>query len=340
MAIVARMDQRQRVTGIRAAVGRTPFVRLNRLTARPDVTVWAKLEEFNPGSSTKDRTAAALVDDGIASGLLIDGARVVESSSGNLGIALARECLLHGWEFHCVVDPRANQRTVAIMRVFGATVHYVEQPDPVSGDWLVARRSRVQELLHELPRAVTLNQYANKAAFRAHAEGTMTEILEELGHAPAELYVAMSTTGTIGGCLDKLESVSAPTRVYGVDAEGSVLFGGTRGPRALPGFGAGVSPDLAEEVHPHDVLRVADIDSVVGARALVHREGILAGASAGAVTAALLHRIDDLPSGAEVVLILHDSGAAYLETVYDDDWVHQSLKVDAAELARREEALR
>lgn len=326
--------------GIRAAVGRTPLVRLRRLSARPDLNIWAKLEEFNPGSSTKDRTAAALVDDGIKSGLLTGQVQIVESSSGNLGMALARECLLHGWAFHCVVDPRANRRTVAIMEVLGATVHRVEQPDPESGDWLVARRKRVSELLEELPGAVSLDQYSNRAAFRAHADGTMTEILADLGHCPDQLYVAMSTTGTIGGCIQRLTAESASTEVYGVDAAGSVLFGGERGKRTLPGFGAGVSPDLERDVHPREVIRMADIDSVVGARALVHREGILAGASGGAVTAALLSRIDTIPENSEVVLILHDSGAAYLETVYDDDWVWENLQVDAAELARREEALR
>ncbi|QGU06036.1 putative siderophore biosynthesis protein SbnA [Corynebacterium occultum] len=326
--------------GIRSTVGDTPLVRLDRLTSREDITVWAKLEEFNPGSSTKDRTAAALVDQGISSGLLTEGVSIVESSSGNLGIALSRECLLHGWPFHCVVDPRANARTVAIMKAFGAVVHMVEEPDPLTGDWLAARRNKVQELLKEIPCAVTLDQYSNRAAFEAHSEGTMREILDTLGHAPDLLFVAMSTTGTIGGCIKRLKEEKAATRALGVDAEGSVLFGGSRGTRNLPGFGAGVSPDLERDVAPDEIIRVADVDSVVGARALVHREGILAGASAGAVTAALLQRIHELPSGTEVVLILHDSGAAYVETIYDDEWVHSTLNIDAAELARREAALR
>ncbi|MGP6174307.1 pyridoxal-phosphate dependent enzyme [Corynebacterium sp. A21] len=325
--------------GIRGTIGNTPLVQLERLTAREDIKVWAKLEEFNPGSSAKDRTAAALVDAGIQSGLLTDGVSVVESSSGNLGIALARECLLHHWPFHCVVDPRANVRTVAIMQAFGATVHLVEEPDPATGDWLAARRNRVRELLTELPGSVTLDQYSNRAAFRAHSEGTMREILASLGHAPDLLFVAMSTTGTLGGCIKRLKAENAPTQVLGVDAEGSVLFGGSRGARNLPGFGAGVSPALERDVKPDEIIRVADVDSVVGARLLVHREGILAGASGGAVIAALMGRINTLPAGAEVVLILHDSGAAYVETVYDDDWVRETLHADPAELARREREL-
>lgn len=328
------------VTGIRATVGGTPLVKLDRLVERRDIRVWAKLEEFNPGSSTKDRTAAALVDEGIASGLLREGVSVVESSSGNLGIALSRECLLHGWPFHCVVDPRANARTVAIMKAFGAIVHLVPEPDPATGDWLAARRNKVRELINEIPGAVTLDQYSNRAAFRAHSGGTMREILDSLGHAPDLLFVAMSTTGTIGGCIRGLQEMAAATRAIGVDAEGSVLFGGSRGTRNLPGFGAGVSPDLERDVRPDEVVRVADVDSVVGARALVRREGILAGASAGAVTAALLQRVNELPSGTEVVVIFHDSGAAYVETIYDDGWVADTLGIDAAELARRETGLR
>lgn len=325
--------------GIRGTIGNTPLVQLNRLSGREDIKIWAKLEEFNPGSSAKDRTAAALVDAGIESGLLTTGVSVVESSSGNLGIALSRECQLHGWPFHCVVDPRANARTVAIMKAFGAIVHLVDKPDPATGDWLVARRNLVKELLAEIPDSVTLDQYSNRAAFRAHSEGTMSEILSSLGHAPGLLLVAMSTTGTLGGCIQRLREEGADTRAIGVDAVGSVLFGGARSARTLPGFGAGVSPDLEKDVTPDEVVRIADVDSVVGARLLVHREGILTGASGGAVIAALMGRIPTLPAGTEVVVVLHDSGAAYLETVYDDEWVRETLQVGPEELTRREQKL-
>lgn len=321
--------------GIRSTIGATPLIRLDNLLPRTDCTVWAKLEYFNPGGSAKDRTARALVDAARESGALTAGASIVESSSGNLGMALAREALLGGWNFHCVVDPRANRQAVSTMTALGATVHTVTEPDPVTGDWLSARRHRVEELLEQLPGAVCLDQYSNRAAFAAHSEGTMREILTALGHSPDLLLVATSTTGTIGGCLRQLSEADGRTTTIGVDAEGSVLFDGCRGTRTLPGFGAGVSPALAEDVHPDGVDRISDVDSVAGARLLARREGILPGASGGAVVAALLSRAPDLAPGTEVVLILHDSGGAYLETVYDDDWILRTLGVSGEELAHR-----
>lgn len=216
-----------------------PLVRLPYLSKRTGLTVWAKLEGFNPGGSAKDRTAAALVEDALSSGRLRPGGTVVESSSGNLGMALARECCLRGMSFHCVVDPRTNRYAASVMEALGATVHRVTEPDPATGDWLAARRNRVRDLLEELPGSVNLDQYSNRAVFPAHARGTMREIVAQLGHAPAHLFAAVSTTGTLGGCLEYLRSARAATRVTAVDATGSVLYGGCRGERPLPGFGAG-----------------------------------------------------------------------------------------------------
>lgn len=324
--------------GLLGTVGDTPLVRLTRLTSRDDVTLWAKLESFNPGGSAKDRTAAALVEAACREGRLGPGARIVESSSGNFGVALARLALLHGWELHCVTDPRANAMTLATIRALGGVVHPVTEPDPETGDWLSARIAAVQRLLAEMPDAISLDQYANRAALDAHADGTMREITDALGHAPDWLFVATSTTGTIGGCLRHLDRLGAATRVVGVDAEGSVLFGGTRGERHLTGFGAGIVPDLSREAHPHEVARIADVDSVVGCRVLARTEGILAGASGGAVVSALLQRVDAMPAGTEVVLVLHDGGQPYLDTVYDDDWVEETLHLPPGELRRRTEA--
>ncbi|NNO10440.1 pyridoxal-phosphate dependent enzyme [Corynebacterium sp. zg910] len=165
--------------GLLAAVGGTPLVSLPELGGG-NARVWAKLESFNPGGSAKDRTARALVADALERGVLGPGSVVVESSSGNLGVALAREAAVGGWEFHCVVDPRTNQATLAHMRALGAHIHPVEEPDPETGNWLTARRALVGRLVDELG-GLNLDQYSNRAAFRAHSEGTRREIVEQLG---------------------------------------------------------------------------------------------------------------------------------------------------------------
>lgn len=327
-------------SGFLQTLGNTPLVRLDRLATRPDVTLWAKLEQFNPGGSAKDRTAAAMVGEAVRSGLLTPDSVLVESSSGNLGMALARQALLNGWGFHCVVDPRVNSSTVATMKALGAEVEVLTHPDPETGDWLIARRNRVRELVETIPRAVNLDQYSNRAARTAHSQGTMAEIVRDLGRAPDWLFVAVSTTGTIGGCADHVQHIGADTKIVGVDAEGSVLFGGSRGERRLPGFGAGMVPDLSLSVTPHRVDRVDDVSSVVGARVLAATEGIMPGASGGAVTIAALRALEEVAPGSDVVLLLHDGGANYLDTVYCEEWVEQNLGIGPQALEQRVSAWR
>lgn len=319
---------------IGADVGSTPLASLERLFRRPDIRVFGKLENRNPTGSAKDRSALGIVREAWESGRLKPGTVVVESSSGNLAMACARLSALLGFSFECVVDPRANARTIAAIEAYGARVHRIAEPDPETGDWLVARLARVRELLGSIPGAITLDQYSNVAAIRAHADGTMREILEQAGE-PDLLYVATSTTGTVGGCLRVVGERALRTDVVAVDAEGSVLFGGTRGRRMLSGYGAGFVPPLSQYSSPARVARVDDLSAVIGARALTLTEGLLAGASTGAVISALRADYANLPAGSTVVVMVHDGGMPYLDTVYDDDWVCRTFEVTRAELRAR-----
>lgn len=313
------------VDSINETKGNTPLVRLSRMSSDSAISIWGKLESFNPGGSAKDRSAAALLEDALMRGQVSPGGTVIESSSGNLGVALARECALRSLHFHCVVDPRANSQTVATMAALGATVHHVTQPDPETGDWLAARQTKVAELLQEFPNSINLDQYSNQAVFEAHSQGTMREIVTQLGHAPSHLFVAVSTTGTIGGCLRYLREIDANTKVIAVDAMGSVLYDGTRADRVLPGFGAGVVPELSRQFTPDDVIRIDSPHAIAGARLVAQREGFLPGASGGAVAAAFLSMINEFDDNDDAVLIFHDQGNAYLDTVYDDDWVRRNV---------------
>ncbi|MEJ5997989.1 pyridoxal-phosphate dependent enzyme [Corynebacterium sp. H130] len=303
------------------ALGNTPLVNLKKL-GLSNLTAWAKLEQFNPGGSAKDRTARALVE----AADIAPGTMVIESSSGNLGLALSREAALGGWNFHCVVDPRANTATINYIKAMGATVHALTEPDPETGDWLVARRKKVAELLKDNPDALNLDQYSNTAAFGAHAQGTMREIHEQLGHAPDFLLVAVSTTGTIGGCQQYVQEHGLGTKLIAVDAKGSVLFGGQRDTRHLPGFGAGVIPELSKQVSPDRVMRIADRASISAARELARTTAIVPGASGGAVIAALQQLDCELTEPAEAVVVIHDSGNFYLDTIYNDQWVEATLR--------------
>lgn len=322
-----------RSSGVLDAIGSTPLVRLERyLAQRPDVELWLKLEQANPGGSAKDRPAAAMVVDAMARGELAEGGTVVESSSGNMGVGLAQVCRFLGLRFICVVDHRSSPEKIATMRAFGAEVAVITEPDPAHGDLLSTRIATVARLRDEIPGAWWPNQYENPANPGSHARGTMREIVEFLGREPDLLFVATSTTGTIAGCEQYLLEIGASTEVVAVDAEGSALFGGRRAPRRLPGLGAGEETAISSGVDPDRLIRADDLDCVVGCRRLIGREAIFGGASTGAVMTALTSLADELGEGARVAVIAPDGGSGYLDTVYDDTWVERELGVTPAGL--------
>lgn len=301
----------------------TPVSQLDKLFPGSGVHLHAKLDQLQLSGSTKERTAGFLLDALEISGGLMPGGTVVESTSGNLGMALARQCTQRGYGFIAVVDDRANRAVTTTMAAFGAQVDQVRTP--ADGNRLRARVERVGQLLAQLPGAVTTNQYGNAANPAAHANTTLPELVASLGGPPDHLYVAMSTTGTLLGCQQGIERAGWNTRLVGVDAEGSALFGGALGERKLPGLGAGFATDLSQQAHPDAVRRVSEGDMIRGCRLLARREGLLTGASTGAIVAAIGRDLPSLSRGATVAMLVHDGGSAYLPTVYDDEWVRAEI---------------
>jgi cysteine synthase A len=161
----------------------------------------------------------------------------------------------------------------------------------------------------------------------------MREIDEALDGRLDYLFVATSTTGTLRGCGDYLREHGRSTRIVAVDSAGSALFGGLRGARRLPGFGAGVETGLSATADFDELVRVSDLDCVVGCRRLAEREAILAGASSGGVAFALEALAAQMEAGSRCAAIFPDGGTGYLETVYDDAWVERELGCGPGRLA-------
>ena len=312
------------------AIGNTPLVQLNRYLDTDDVRLAIKLEASNPGGSAKDRPAAAMLADAIEAGHVSEGSTIIESSSGNMGIGLAQACRFHGLRFICVVDPRAQPQNLGIMKALGATVDVVHEP--IDGDFLASRLARVCHLLETIPNSFWLNQYSNPANPRSHRDGTIREIDEAFGGDLDFLFVAISSTGAAQGCQTYLQEMGRKTKVIAVDSTGSVLFGGERAPRMIPGLGAGRVPPLARGQKFQRVQRVSDLECVVGCRRAANREAMLVGGSAGGVLEAVRGMQQDL-AGKSCVVIAHDSGTRYLDTVYNDDWVQDRLHCDPKTLA-------
>ncbi|MBW3574579.1 MAG: 2,3-diaminopropionate biosynthesis protein SbnA [Actinobacteria bacterium] len=303
-----------------SCIGTTPLVRLGRLFPSSGHPVIAKLELLNPGGSVKDRPAHFIVEQGLRSGALTHRSHLVESTSGNLGIALAMAARVHGLPFTCVVDPNIAPANLRLLECLGARVEMVLEQDECGG-YLGTRVRRVQELLHSLPDAVWINQYANARNWRAHYHLTAREILADLDGPVDVLVLGISTSGTILGLARRLRLVFPCLRVIAVDAAGSVIFGGHSGPRRIPGLGASRVPELFSPDEIDDVVVVSDREAASGCRSLLAAEGIFAGGSSGAVVAGIEKLIPRLSGPARILTLLADRGERYLDLVYDDEWV-------------------
>lgn len=308
--------------GVLSAIGKTPLVRLTNVFKNCHFKLFAKLEMLNPGGSIKDRTALSILRNGLDLGKITPRTVVIESSSGNMGVGLAQACALLGLRFICVVDPKTTQQNIRILKAYGAEISYVTEPDPVTGEYLQARIDRVEHLLCTIPDSFWPNQYSNIYNAMAHYQ-TMQEVLDSLGQAPDYLFCATSTCGTMRGCAEFIRARNLGTQVIAVDAVGSVIFGGQKAKRLIPGHGAAIIPPLFQANLAHHAVHLKDIDCVMGCRMLTRTEAILAGGSSGAVIMAVQKLYNEIPNGAICVVIFPDRGERYLDTIYADDWVEE-----------------
>lgn len=311
-------------SGVVAAIGGTPLVRLNRLFPDSGARFYAKLESLNPGGSAKDRAAFHMINEQVECGRLVPGKSiVVESSSGNLGIGLAQACRWFDLRLICVVDAKTTAQNIAILTAYGAEVEVVAGPASGSGDYLSSRIERVRELVGTLPDAFWPNQYENLGNARAQ-QNMMREVVEELGRVDY-VFVATGSCGTLLGCSQYIRANGLSTRIVAVDALGSAIFGKPTCNRLIPGHGSAMRPALCRDGIADEVIHVSDQDCVVGCRTLVATEGLLCGGSSGAIVTAAGQRGRDLAEGAVCVLVLPDRGERYLDTIYSDMWVRAHL---------------
>lgn len=308
--------------GILSTVGETPLIRLNQIFEDLHFRLFAKMEGFNPGGSIKDRPALRILQHGIRTGAILPGSVIVESSSGNMGIGLAQACSYFGLRLICVVDPKTTEQNIRLLKAYGAEVDLVAEPDPVTGEFLKARIDRVQTLLRTIKNSFWPNQYANICNPTAH-HLTMAEIATELKGDVDFLFCSTSTCGTLRGCVEYIRQNKMRTKVVAVDAMGSVIFGGQKKKRLIPGHGAAVVPSLFQSDLTDSFVHVSDLDCVVGCRRLARCEAILAGGSSGAVLMAIDKSLNEIPQRANCVAIFCDRGERYLDTIYSDAWVEE-----------------
>ncbi|MGW0855019.1 2,3-diaminopropionate biosynthesis protein SbnA [Streptomyces sp. NPDC002690] len=299
----------------------------------PDSRLFLKLEGMNPAGSVKLKSALGMVDDAERKGVLWPGGRIVESSSGSLGIALSVIAASRGYDFTCVTDPNVSPQSLALIRALGADVVQVTRRDH-NGGYLGTRIARIHEMTEADPGLVWLNQYANPANAQAHARRTATSILKNIGHVDV-LLVGAGTTGTLMGCTRHFRTYSPWTKIVAVDTVGSVTFGGPPGPRHIPGLGTSRRPELCRPDQVDEVVLVDESDAVRMCRRLARERGLPLGGSTGSVLAALESITDRIPAGSRVVALSPDMGDRYVRTIYDDEWVADTFGTDVLDHSGR-----
>jgi cysteine synthase A len=293
------------------------------------VPVVVKCESFNFAGSVKLKAASWMVGAAKDAGVLTSGSVIVESSSGNLGVALSVVCASEGFGFVCVTDPRSSAQNRKLIEATGGRVVLVTEPDANHG-FLASRIRTVRQLCAADPRFVWLNQYANEHNWRAHYGSTAPAIVRRCPELDI-LFVGAGTTGTLMGCAYYLRDIGHPARVVAVDSVGSVTFGGPAGPRFIPGLGTSRRPELLDESVVDEVVHVEEADAIRMCRTLA-RSGFLFGGSTGTVLSGAKRWLDaagrpDL----NAVAIAPDLGERYLDTVYDDAWVVEHYGADLLE---------
>jgi cysteine synthase A len=282
--------------------------------------LYLKCEGFNFAGSVKLKAAIEMVGAAEAAGLIRPDSVLVESSSGNLGIALAIIAASRDHRFLCVTDPRCNTASQRLMRSLGAEVRVITEPDANDG-YLESRIRYVRELCASSDRYVWLNQYANPNNWRAHYKHTGPAI----AHAFPEmsvLFVGAGTTGTLMGCARYFKEHHKNVRIVGIDAVGSVTFGGIPERRMVPGLGTSTRPGLVDEAYLDDVVLVTETDTIRMCHALAAR-GFLFGGSTGTVVSGAERWLSENSTDGNpvAVAISPDFGERYLDSIYSQDWL-------------------
>lgn len=306
------------------------FVDLRDIVGRP---LYLKCEGFNFAGSIKLKPATEMVEAAERDGHLTRGSLLIESSSGNLGVALSLIAASRGYDFLCVTDARCNPATRHMMEALGSRVHVITEPDPVTG-FLGARIDYIRRLCASDDRSVWLNQYANPSNWRAHYRRTAPAIAREFPELDV-LFVGAGTTGTLMGCARWFREQAHPPRIVAVDTVGSVTFGGASRRRMIPGLGTSVRPALLDESYVDEVIMVEEPETVRLCHRLASRGFVFGGSTGTVVSGAVQWLTARRDEELTAVAIAPDLGERYLDTVYNPDWLREAYGDEILDRVRR-----
>ena len=308
------------------AIGKTPLVRLNRVTRDLAVEVWAKLEFLNPTGSIKDRIARYMIEKAEREGRIKAGATIIENSSGNTALGLALIAIQKGYRLKVVVRDRISSEKVCLLEALGVEVLKVDSSLPPEHP--DSYNNITPRLARETPNCYFPDQHSNRENNEAHYFTTGPEIWEQMEGRIDFLVAGMGTGGTIGGTAQYLKEQDPSIQVVAVDSEGSIFYNyfhnqqrSAPKPYLLEGLGDEFVIGAADFSVIDDMIQVPDRDAFLATRQLVRQEGIMAGGSSGAAFCGVRKLAGTLDRPARIVTIFPDSASRYFSTIFNDAWM-------------------
>jgi cysteine synthase A len=296
---------------ITKTIGRTPLVRLNKVSKGVDAEILVKCEFFNPLSSVKDRIGVSMIEAAERDGLIGPGSVVIEPTSGNTGIALAFVCAAKGYRCILTMPETMSMERRVLLRMLGADLVLTPGSEGMPG----AIR-KAEQLVKETPKSYMPQQFNNPANPEIHRRTTAVEIWEDTDGRVDALVAGVGTGGTITGAGEALKQKKPSLKCVAVEpVDSPVLSGGKPGPHRIQGIGAGFIPQVVNRDNIDEVIKVSNDDAFAMARRLAKEEGILCGISSGAnVWAAIQYAQRPENKGKLIVTVAPSTGERYLST--------------------------
>lgn len=288
-------------------IGNTPMVRLNRVVTPDMAEILAKLENFNPGGSVKDRICVAMIEDAEKKGLLKKGGTIVEPTSGNTGIGLSMAAAVKGYRCILTMPETMSLERIYILKAYGAEIVLTPGTEGMKG-----AINKAEQILKKTPNAFMPQQFKNAENPQVHRRTTAREILKAVGPDIDAFVAGVGTGGTITGVGEVLKKENPKIRIFAVEPKASaVLSGLAPGPHKIQGIGAGFVPEVLNRDIIDEIIQVADNDAFETSRLVAKEEGLFVGISAGAAAWASFKVAKNLGKGRRVLTVFPDTGERY-----------------------------
>lgn len=305
--------------------GKTPLVKI-KLKDFDYINLFAKLEHYNPMGSVKDRSASYILNKILSSGEINKDTVIIESSSGNFGIALSAYCKKYGLKFYCVVDPNISPTNEYLIKTLSTKMIKVTEVDE-NGGYLLNRIKKVKQLQKEIPNSYWVNQYGNPYNAEAYRETLGKELCEDIDIIDY-VFLGVSSGGTITGISQKVKDIFPNAKIIAVDVDGSVIFGGEPKKRYIPGIGSSMVPSILKEAKIDEIFMTDEYSTVEMCHELLKEHCLFLGGSSGSVFSAIKKYFKEKSFSRKqnVVAIFADRGDRYISTIYNDEWCKKFLE--------------